>query len=88
MWLHLLTPWVFEFAQANTTLQVQFPLHFPRLIQHLPNEERRQIWDPRVTLLIVMGSVGQEFEQCLSLLSISVIETVTIFEEESGVISA
>lgn len=88
MWLHLLTPWVFEFAQANTTLQVQFPRHFPRLIQHLPNEERCQIWDPRVTLLIVMGSVGQEFEQCLSLLSVSVIETVTIFEEESGIISA
>lgn len=35
--------YTFEFAQANTTLQIQFPLHFPRLVQHLPNEERCQI---------------------------------------------
>lgn len=61
---------------------------FPGWFQHLPNEERCQIWDPRVTLLIVMGSVGQESEQCLSSFSVSVIETVTIFEEEGGVISA
>lgn len=66
-----------EFTQANTTLQILFPLHFPSLVWTFTKQgkglslgSQTNFTNSKCVLIIL----GKEIDQYLSLLSIAVIE--------------